>query len=104
MMGQELTFLRSVPLSRFSGSVYTARGGEAVRMRASPMHVVFAIILVGSLVAKDRTTDVLIESSNLEPAVMRAARSHGWALRDYTTIADTDVPALVFHAAGCAQP
>jgi hypothetical protein len=73
-------------------------------MRASPMHVVFAIILVGSLVAKDRTTDVLIESSNLEPAVMRAARSHGWALRDYTTIADTDVPALVFHAAGCAQP
>ena len=43
-------------------------------MRAWPLHFVFALILVGSLAAKARTTDVLDESS-LEPATIRVARS-----------------------------
>jgi hypothetical protein len=73
-------------------------------MRAWPLHVIFAIILVGSLAARERADDVLNESGNLEPAVMRVARSHGLVFRQYTTIADTDVRALVFEAPGCSRP
>ena len=73
-------------------------------MRAWPLHVVFAIILVGSLAAKMRTTDVLVEKGDLEPAVTRVARLHGLTFREYVTIADTDVRALVFEAPGCSRP
>jgi hypothetical protein len=73
-------------------------------MRAWPLHVVFATILVGSLAAKEQAADVLVESGNLEPAVLRVARSHGLAFREYTTIADTGVRALVFEAPGCSRP
>jgi hypothetical protein len=62
------------------------------------------MILVGSLVAKSGSTDVLSKNRNLESAVMHVARSYGWAFRDYTTIGDTDLPTLVFEAPGCAQP
>ena len=73
-------------------------------MRAWPARVIFASLLVGSLAAKDRTTDVLVESGSLEPAVIRIAQSGGLAFRQRTTINGTDIPALVFDAAGCSQP
>jgi len=73
-------------------------------MRAWPARVIFASLLVGSLAAKDRTTDVLVESGSLEPAVIRIAQSGGLAFRQRTTIKGTDIPALVFDAAGCSQP
>jgi hypothetical protein len=73
-------------------------------MRAWPLHFVFALILVGSLAAKARTTDVLSESTSLETAVIRVARSQGLVFREYTTIADTDIRALVFDAPGCSRP
>jgi hypothetical protein len=73
-------------------------------MKAWPVHVVFAIILVGSLAARGRATDVLMERGSLEPAVLRVARSHGLAFREYETISDTGRRALVFEAPGCAQP
>jgi hypothetical protein len=66
-------------------------------MKAWLLHVVFATILVGSLAAKERTADMLVESGNLEPAVLRVARSHGLAFREYITITGTDVRALVFE-------
>src|SRR5690349_14130315 len=73
-------------------------------MRAWPLHAVFSLILVGSLAAKVRTTDVLIDSTSLEPAVIRAAQSHGLVFREYMRIGDTDVRALAFDASGCARP
>jgi hypothetical protein len=73
-------------------------------MRAWPFQVVFAAILVGSLGAKYQTPDLLVESGSFEPAVIRVARAHGLAFRDYTTIGDTDIRALEFEAPGCALP
>jgi hypothetical protein len=65
--------------------------GQAAGMKPWLLHVVFAIILVGSLAAKERTIDVLVDSGNLEPAPMRVARSQGLTFREYTAITDTDV-------------
>jgi hypothetical protein len=73
-------------------------------MRAWAVHVAFASILVGSLAAKGRTTDVLLERGSLEPAVLRVAQSHGLAFREYETISDMGRRALVFEAPGCAEP
>jgi hypothetical protein len=73
-------------------------------MRAWPLHVAFAAILFGSLGAKYRTTDLLVESNSFEPAVMRVAREHGLIFRDYTTINGSDIRALEFKAPGCARP
>jgi hypothetical protein len=73
-------------------------------MRAWPLHAVFATILVGSLAARDRTTDLIVESGNLEAAVIDVARAHDLALREYTTIDGTDIRALVFEAPACARP
>jgi hypothetical protein len=73
-------------------------------MRGWPLHAVFATILIGSLAAKERTADVLVESGNLELAVRRIARVHGLAFREYTTISHTDVRALEFEASGCSRP
>jgi hypothetical protein len=73
-------------------------------MRAWPLHVVFAAILVGSLAAQDRTIHLLVESSGLEAAVIGVARADSWVFRDYKTITGTDVRALRFGAPGCAPP
>lgn len=70
-------------------------------MRSWPLHIVFAIILVGSLVARERAGDVLNESGDLEPAVIRVAQSQGLVFRGSATIADTDVRALKFEAPRC---
>ena len=74
-------------------------------MRAWPLHVVFATMLVGSLAAKERAADVLVELDNpdLETAVTRVAQSHGLTFRDHATVAG-NVPALVFEAPGCSRP
>jgi hypothetical protein len=73
-------------------------------MRAWPLHVVFATILVGSLAAKERATDVVVDVDNdaLETAVTRVARSHGLAFREDVTVGN--LSALVFEAPGCSQP
>jgi hypothetical protein len=73
-------------------------------MRAWPLHVVFAAILVSSLVAKHQTKDQIAERGSLEPAIIRVARAHGLSLRDYTTTSDTDVSALAFIAPACERP
>jgi hypothetical protein len=73
-------------------------------MRAWLLHVVFAAILVGSLATKYRNTDLLVEDSKLEAMVIRIARAYGLAFRDYETIGDTDIRALVFEVPRCARP
>jgi hypothetical protein len=73
-------------------------------MRAWPLHLVFATILIGSLAAKERGADALSESGNIELAVLNVARSHGLAFREYTTITGTDIRALVIEAPGCSRP
>jgi hypothetical protein len=74
-------------------------------MRAWPLHIVFATILVGSLAAKERAADVVVEvdSDALEAAVTRVAGSHGLAFRERLTFAG-NVPALAFEAPGCSRP
>jgi hypothetical protein len=72
-------------------------------VRTWPLHIVFAIILVGSLATRERAGDVLSER-DLEPAVIRVAHSRGLVFRQYTTIADTDVRALIFRASRCPRP
>jgi hypothetical protein len=74
-------------------------------MRAWPLHVVFATILVGSLAAKERAADVVGEVDDVarETAVMRVARSHGLIFREDVPISG-DVRALAFEAPGCPRP
>lgn len=73
-------------------------------MRAWPARVAFAGLLVISLAGKDRTNDLFSETPDLEPVVIRVALLGGLAFRQKTTIGRTDIPALVFDAAGCSQP
>ena len=69
-------------------------------MRAWPLHVVFATILVSSLAAKERAADVVVEVDNdaFETAVTRVARSHGLSFRENVTVGN--LPALAFEAPG----
>lgn len=73
-------------------------------MRRWPLHILFAILLIGSLAARARTPGPLAESRDFEAAVRRVARAHGLAFRGYTTLAHTDVRALAFQARGCSRP
>jgi hypothetical protein len=75
-------------------------------MRAWPLHVVFATILVGSLAAKERTADMLVDVDDLdrETAVMRVARSHGLTFRENATLPGTSLGVLAFEAPGCSEP
>jgi hypothetical protein len=72
-------------------------------MRAWPLHVVFATILAGSLAAKERAADMLVDVDNLdrEMAVARVAWSQGLVFRENGTVAGS-LPALVFDAPGCS--
>lgn len=74
-------------------------------MKAWPLHLVFATILVGSLAAKERSADALVDvdTLELETAVKRVAQSHGLAFGEHVTIAG-NVPALAFEAPGCSRP
>ncbi len=73
-------------------------------MRTWAAHAVFAAILIGSLVTRERAADALADSVSLEPAVLRVAGSHGWGFDDYRTTSGTVSRTLVFEAPGCSQP
>jgi hypothetical protein len=73
-------------------------------MRAWPLHLVFAAILVGSLAAREWAADRLDADAGLEAAAVGLAQAYGLVLRTRTTVADTDVPALEFAAPGCSGP
>jgi hypothetical protein len=63
-------------------------------------------MLAGSLAAKERAADVLVEFDNpdLEAAVTRVAQSHGLAFQEDVTLPGTHIPALAFEAPGCLRP
>ena len=73
-------------------------------MRAWAAHGVFAAILIGSLMTRERPAGAVADSSSLEPAVLRVAGSHGWRIGDYRTTSGMVSRALVFGAPGCSQP
>jgi hypothetical protein len=66
--------------------------------------VIFACLLVASLVVKKRSGDMLEESGDLEPAIIRLAQSNGLVFRGYEDVAAAEVRALAFDAPGCTQP
>jgi hypothetical protein len=74
-------------------------------MRAWPLHFVFATILFGSLAAKERATDILVDVNNLdlEASTKRVAQSHGLIFRDHIQVAGNAF-ALVFEAPNCSGP
>jgi hypothetical protein len=73
-------------------------------MRAWPLHVVFASILVGSLAAKELAAEAPADPADFEPAIIRVARAQGLAFREYTTLTGTDYGAMAFKAPGCSRP
>ena len=70
-------------------------------MRAWPLHLVFASILVGSLAAKERAGDASFDPAAFEPAITRVARSQGLAFLGSTNIGI--VSAQLFEAPGCSS-
>jgi hypothetical protein len=67
------------------------------------LHMIFAVILVTSVAASERASDVLLKTQNLEAAVIHVAQSHGLKLLGKPTAKEL-VPTLMFEAPGCAQP
>jgi len=67
-------------------------------------HAAFAAILVGTLIARERTGDALQDSPFIEPAVIRVAQSHGLAFSGYKSQTDAEFQVLSFAAPGCADP
>jgi hypothetical protein len=74
-------------------------------MRAWPLHALFTMLLVASLVARERAGgDVLSEPADMEPAVIRLAQSLGLAYRGLAPLADSDARVLSFDARDCPRP
>jgi hypothetical protein len=73
-------------------------------MRVYLVHTVFAVILLGTLLANDRAADMAIESDDIEPAAIRLARSHGLVLRGDAPATDANFRVLTFDAQSCAAP
>ncbi len=73
-------------------------------MRTWAAHAVFAAILIGSLVTRERAADAFASSVSLKAAVLRVAGSHDWGLDEHRTTSGATVPTLVFAAPGCSQP
>jgi len=66
-------------------------------------HIVFAVILIGSLTANQQASDVLADSGDNEATVIRIARANGLALRKDQPIAG-GITTLVFDAPDCTRP
>ena len=67
------------------------------------LHTIFGVLLVTSIGAHERVSDVLSEPDNLERAVIRAAQSHGFTLLERPN-AEGPSRKLVFEAPACARP
>jgi hypothetical protein len=72
-------------------------------MRAWPLHIVFASMLVGSLAAKELAADARVDTADFEPAVIRVARAQGLAFREYATLTGTGYRAMAFDAPDCSR-
>jgi hypothetical protein len=73
-------------------------------MTAWPLHVVFSIILLGSLAAKERPIDVLGAGDlTLRTAAARIGQSQGLDFREYAMVSG-NLPVAIFEAPGCSGP
>ena len=75
------------------------------------LHTIFAAILVTSVAAHERVSDVLSETDNREPAVIRGepavirtAQSSGLTLLKKPSVKEEPDRTLVFDAPACARP
>jgi hypothetical protein len=73
-------------------------------MKTYLAHTLFGIILVGSLIMRERLGDMLAESDNLEKAVMRLAQSHDLVFREFATMTYTDIRTILFDVRHCDGP
>jgi hypothetical protein len=67
------------------------------------LHTIFAAILVTSVASNERASDVLSETKEIEPAVIRAAQSHGFKLLGKPNT-EEPVRTLSFDAPACDRP
>jgi hypothetical protein len=72
-------------------------------MRSWIGHGLFAAVLAGSLVAKERAPDTPNDAATFESAIVRVARAHTLALREKVD-GEAEMEALVFEAPGCSGP
>jgi hypothetical protein len=73
-------------------------------MSARLQHAAFAVILVGTLAARERAGDALQDSPFIQPAVIRVAQSHGLVFSGYKRLTDAEIQVLTFAAPACAGP
>jgi len=67
-------------------------------------HAVFAAVLIGSLASRERSAEPPVDKADLESAVLRVARSEGFAFLDYGTADPGFGRTMAFHAPGCPSP
>jgi hypothetical protein len=73
-------------------------------MMARVQHMVFAAVLVCTLVVNSRGSDLSGGTEKIELAVLRAAKSGGLVFRGYETTGVPDLHLLRFEAPGCSSP
>ena len=73
-------------------------------MKALPLHLVFAALLIGSVVSHAQNRDPMRSPEAIEPAIIRIAAMNGLAYRGVENVSGATVQALAFEAPGCARP
>jgi hypothetical protein len=71
-------------------------------MSARLQHAAFAVILVGTLLARERAGDALQDSPFIQAAVVRVAQSRGLVFSGYKTLTDAEIQVLTFATPACA--
>jgi hypothetical protein len=67
-------------------------------------HAVFAVILIGSLMSRERSAEAPVDDSGLEAAVFRVGRSEGLRFLQYGPNDTGFGRAMAFGAPGCSRP
>ena len=74
-------------------------------MKVWATHAVFAAILVGSLVARERAAETAISTTTFELAVVHVARGHGLRLREHrANSTQIELRTLAFDSPYCTEP
>ena len=73
-------------------------------MRVGLQHAVFGVILVVTLAANATTKDVLEDTGNFDPAILRVAESSGLIFLGRASEIDSGLQPLSFEAPSCSSP
>jgi hypothetical protein len=68
------------------------------------VHAVFAAVLIGSLLSRERSAEAPVDDSGLEAAVLGVARSEGLRFLAYGANDTGFGRAMAFSAPGCSRP